>query len=211
MLLLSSLVVGILAGLVLRGSLWHLGQLRLRCWPLLFSALIAQVVIFSSPVATSSLIVRCGGILYSLTLLVVLAALAVNLHIKGMWLVMLGAALNALVIVVNGGQMPVDYGKLEIALGQPLVAEYGQSFINTAPMSESTKLSVLGDVVLMPSFLPIRNVLSIGDVLIALGTIVVVTMGMRQQTLAQPVGIEASSSPLRSAAGQPDCTRPGLS
>lgn len=190
MLLLSALVIGIVAGLAMRGSLWNLTNLRLRHWPLLLAALLTQVAIFSSPLASSPLVLGYGGLVYSLTLIAVLVVLSRNLHIQGMRLLLLGAALNTLVIVCNGGQMPVDQAKLAAALGQSQSTETTEPFINTAPMSGSARLAFLADVIETPDFLPVRNVLSIGDVLIAAGAALLIALAMRTPTPRPvPVGV----------------------
>lgn len=192
MLLLSALLIGIVAGLAARGSLWNLAALRLRHWPLLLVALLTQVAIFSSPLASSPLILEHGGVVYSLTLIAVLVVLSQNLHIEGMRLVLVGAALNTLVIVCNGGQMPVDETKLAAALGQSQTVETTEPFINTAPINESARLTFLGDVLATPDFLPVRNVLSIGDVLIAAGAALLTALAMRRPA-PQPVPISVVS------------------
>ena len=79
-------------------------------------------------------------------------------------LVALGAALNLLVISVNGGVMPASPSALAGA-GLP-VNEPG--FQNSTALAEP-RLAFLGDVFSLPVSWPLSNVFSVGDVLIALG------------------------------------------
>lgn len=179
MLLLSGVLIGIVAGLLMGGSVWALGKLRLHHWPLLFAALITEVAIFSSALASSPVVLAYGGIVYSAALAVVLFVLARNLSIPGIELLFLGTLLNTLVIVANGGQMPVDQSKLAL-LGQSHPAEYRAVFTNTAPMTESTRLAFLADVFVVPEFSPIRNVYSVGDVLLVVGAAMFLVFAMRR-------------------------------
>jgi hypothetical protein len=81
-------------------------------------------------------------------------------------LVALGAALNLLVISVNGGVMPASPSALAGA-GLP-VNEPG--FQNSTALAEP-RLAFLGDVFSLPASWPLSNVFSVGDVLIALGVV----------------------------------------
>ena len=80
-------------------------------------------------------------------------------------LVALGAALNLLVISVNGGVMPASPSALAGA-GLP-VNEPG--FQNSTALAEP-RLAFLGDLFSLPASWPLSNVFSVGDVLIARGS-----------------------------------------
>jgi hypothetical protein len=105
-----------------------------------------------------------GAPLYVASTLVVLAAVLRNLDQPWFRLVAFGAALNLLAIVSNGGVMPADPAALA-AVG--LTAAPG-TFSNTAPAS-ATPFWFLGDLWVTPAWLPFRNVVSIGDLLIGTG------------------------------------------
>ncbi len=165
MLLLYAIPIGLLLGLAVGGRLGSLAAVRIRWWPLALAGLAFQVLLFSPPIAS-----RIGGLgpaLYVGSTLVVLAALLANLGQPGFRLILAGALLNLLVIVANGGQMP--------AAPEALLALHGVAALPTDGFSNSivagagTALWFLGDVFYLPRPIPLANVFSIGDVLIAVG------------------------------------------
>lgn len=103
-----------------------------------------------------------------------------NRHLPGMWLVALGFASNAAAILANGGLMPASEEALRTAGRWALVEEAG-AYNNSTVIGPSTKLWFLGDVFAIPAGLPLANVFSFGDVLLAFGALVLVPalMGAR--------------------------------
>ena len=94
----------------------------------------------------------------------------------GLWIIALGASLNALVMMVNGGRMPVSLEKLE-KVDMPEFIELLKSGADNKHivMSELTKLNFLADIFYIPGFLGKgAYVLSIGDYIVAVGLFVFV-------------------------------------
>ena len=87
-----------------------------------------------------------------------------------------GMALNLLVIALNDGYMPARRAALESA-GQIYA---GSAEHNSALITASTKLALLGDVFAVPSWVPLANVFSIGDVLIVVGATALIAATMRR-------------------------------
>ena len=86
-----------------------------------------------------------------------------------MWIVALGGLLNFVVIVANGGVMPATSSALA-AVGE--TSESG-TFVNSGVLSHPN-LAFLGDTFALPRGMPLNNVFSVGDVLIALGVLLMV-------------------------------------
>src|SRR5438105_4273891 len=164
----------VLLGVVQGGSLARWSAIHVRWWPLAAACLLAQVALFSPLLETQSLIVAYGPWLYVLSLVGVGATLLANARAHtaarlSLTLAALGVALNCLVIVANGGYMPRSDGAAA-ALGMPSSAQLLQErLVNVAPLSEETRLAWLGDTILEPSWLPLANVVSIGDLILSTG------------------------------------------
>jgi len=106
-----------------------------------------------------------------------------NRALPGMWLVALGVGANAVTIAVNGGTLPASAHALRAA-GIHLRAGFDNSGVVAHP-----HLAWLGDVMVTPAWLPMRNMLSIGDLLLVLGAAVLVvrvTRGAGAASLVQP-------------------------
>jgi hypothetical protein len=181
--LLPSLLAGILLALALGGSPQRLAAVRFRAAPLVLVALALQAVLFSRFGDAVS-----GGVadllhVVSYGLLAVFGAL--NVRLRGLAPLLLGMLLNAVAILANGGTMPVSRSAAE-SVG----LESGE---NANVSVGSAPLDFLGDVFATPAALPLANVFSIGDMLIAVGAIAFVILNslappkQRQPRLARAV------------------------
>jgi hypothetical protein len=175
--LLSAVVVGLALGFLLGGRPAHLSELQLRWNPLIFASLLIQLVLFTglavpAPVVTMAYL-GSGGL--------ALAWLFRNLMIPGIVWITAGGLSNFVAIAANGGRMPVDPGLLAQTRGAAYVRALaaGQVTSNSSIADHHTRLRWLSDQILIPPPWPLPTVLSVGDVLIALGVIWLIATGMR--------------------------------
>ena len=124
-----------------------------------------------------------GPPLYVASTLAVLATLLRNLERPWFPIIALGAGLNLLVIVANGGVMPADPAALAAA---GLLDRSGAAFSNTAAMPHAA-FAFLGDNLATASWVPFANVFSIGDLLIGVGAAAWLATTMRR---ALPLRLE---------------------
>ena len=175
MLLLYSIVAGLLIGRLLGGSARHLEDVRFTWWPLALAGLVVQLVLFAGPVAER--VGPEGPAIYVASTLAVLAALLRNLALPGLTIVALGAILNLVPVLANGGAMP---SSPDAWLALNGVAELPvRHFSNSVLIGPDTPFAILGDIFVWPRPLPLANVFSIGDAVIALGAVVFLVVGMR--------------------------------
>lgn len=172
MFILYAVVVGLLLGLLLGGRPAGLAALRVRFGPVMVAGLLVQVVLFSE--AVTEVVGALGPPIYVASTLVVIGAVLANLRVPGMALVALGAISNITAIVANGGYMPADAGAMA-ALGRSEPTTYSNSTILAEPV-----LKPLTDIFVLPPWVPFTNVFSIGDVLIAVGVVIVIVVAMRR-------------------------------
>jgi hypothetical protein len=86
-----------------------------------------------------------------------------NRRIPGVPVILLGGALNFIVIAANGGVMPADPELARHVAG-------AEGFVNSGAM-QHPHLLFLGDVFATPQSWPMYNVFSVGDVIIVLGVL----------------------------------------
>jgi len=188
MFILYALVVGLVLGLLLGGRPAGLASLQFR-WPwLIIGGLLIQVVLFSDQVAT--VVGNLGPWIYVGSTGLVFLGVLRNIDISGMKIVALGAASNLAAIVANGGYMPASRSALE-ALGKTDPTIYSNSASLAHPALEP-----LTDIFALPAWLPSANIFSVGDVLIALGVVVVIVASMRRS--GPPVPSSPEGSPVAS-------------
>lgn len=170
MFILYGVVIGLLIGAVSGGSAARLGGLRLRWGHVAMLGMVAQLLLFSSPLGEA--LGSLAPAVYMITNGVVLAAVARNLPIPGLPLVLIGGGANLLAMVANGGYMPVSRAAAE-AMGHVSSTGYSNS-----ALLEHVQLAPLTDIFAMPAWLPAANVFSVGDVLIFVGVALAIAAGM---------------------------------
>lgn len=168
--------ISIILGYLRKGSLKNIERIEFKNGIFIFIGFLLQIVIFSSKFQSSNL-KNYTGILFIVSYLLVLITILSNLHIKSMKAIGLGFLLNFLVIVLNGGYIPVSvkalqsvgaYGKIE------LLKRYTR-FNNCVLMGKNTNLNFLGDIIPIPL---LKQVISIGDIFILLGFFLIIQEGM---------------------------------
>jgi hypothetical protein len=159
------------------GSLARLADVRLRGLWIPLVALAVQVVI-TVLAPTGSMVLHRG--LHIATYVMIGLFLWANRRLPGIRLLALGAGANAAAIIANLGVMPATRAAERLA-GLTLRA----GFDNSAPVAHA-HLTWLGDIIPWPG--PLPNVLSVGDLLIFAGTLVLLHRCCRTAAAAPRLG-----------------------
>ena len=167
--LIGGILLGLLLGLLAGGRLSNLATVRLRwVWVLL----LAVVIRFG----TEALLNAGVGIVETLRLPLLmlgfgllLVGLWANRGYPGMGLAFVGILLNAVVITINGGHMPIWDDALAIAGLTPADVESALHIVLDGTLEEFLfNLLIFGDIIPIP--VPFfENVASLGDMLLSLG------------------------------------------
>ena len=198
MVLLFAIALGLVIGFATGGSLANAASMRIRLLPVLVAALLIQVVIFTPIAGRWDITHSVGPYLHIGTLLAVMYVMLRNLHIPGMKIIVIGAALNALVIVANGGFMPSPESALERAgLLEQVRQEQADArmLTNSTIADDDTRLLFLGDVIAIPDGVPLANVVSAGDIVLAVGAVIAITRSMHRKPGAQAATATETPAP----------------
>ncbi|WP_114796061.1 MFS transporter [Gaiella occulta] len=174
MFLLPSILVGIVVALAAGGDLNRLAAVDFRRPWLVVVALGVQVALFSQ--LGSHVPGGVRDLAHVGTYLLLIAFGLANRRIRALALMLAGTVMNALVVAVNGGRMPLSPGAAEAAGISP------QAYANVS--QQASRLRWLGDVFALPDALPLANVFSLGDLLIGVGAVWLIAA-------AATVGVEA--------------------
>ncbi len=170
----SALLIGIVVSRV-KGGNPSINNIKFKSPWLLLPGLVLQILSsiaeakglkFNMPVA---LIINSA--VFGFVFLLVWA----NRRYIGLWFIGLGALSNALVMMFNGGRMPVDISLLG---DKAYLAEYIDLIVRGADnkhavINVATKLPFLADVISLPGFLGLgMPLISIGDIIVAVGLFV---------------------------------------
>jgi hypothetical protein len=162
------------------GRLRRLSELRLRgVWTAPLALALQVLIITVAPSGHPQLHIA----VHIATYVMIGAFLAANHRVPGVTTVGIGAAMNALTIVVNGGVMPAA------ATAQRLVGLTEGGGFHNAGLLAHPHLLWLGDIIPVPG--PIPNVLSIGDCIIFAGMLLVLHRACRKAPTI-PAGLSAA-------------------
>jgi hypothetical protein len=133
-----------------------------------------QLVLHNPPVDRQPWAIQFGPLIWMICVAALVAVLIRNAVAKSQdraaWLIAaFGVGLNLLVVVANAGYMPQSSEARLQVHGVPAQGVSESRLRNVVPMTESTRLGVFGDVIPEPAWLPMANVISIGDLLLGTG------------------------------------------
>lgn len=172
--LLDMVIISLIVALIRGGRPTE--QFRLRHSWIIFVALGLQLLAVLTPRQISPWLVLSSY-------MVLMVGLFFNLDKQSMRLIFVGVLLNALVIGLNGGHMPVSVAAAK-GLGFDTTPLTAQSDYKRIAMSGATLFNFLGDVIPVP--IPLPRVVSIGDILIAIGAFLLI-----QEFMAKPLAFRA--------------------
>jgi hypothetical protein len=172
MVFIDVVVVGLVIGRLLGGRLGALADAPIKGTGLAFAAILLQVIAFPSgvlPWETPSSVAR---LLWLASYALLISMLLRNVRLRGTPVVALGLCSNLVAILANGGLMPVRRAAL---------AASGRSYHlhNNSIDLRHPHVAALIDRWAVPHWVPLANVFSVGDVLIAVGTLICIVAAMR--------------------------------
>lgn len=168
MLYFVAITLGIAVGMLTGGSISNLFNVKFeKVWLIMSAAIImtASQILGKRLYFISGCALAIQGVVFSL----MLAGLWFNRKYLGIKVIGLGCFLNALVIMLNNGKMPVSYDALAKAnlAAETLEGDFKHYIVD---LSQGVKLAFLADAINPPLFLGYLNkIVSIGDLVVAAG------------------------------------------
>lgn len=168
----DGIVIGFIVGLIRTGwrnGLIALSQIRIRggwIFPVLLFIQLGLYFLHEK----LQFIKDYNGYMFMMIYTVGLYVLWLNRKEKGFWWIFTGVAMNFIVMLVNGGKMPVSLDAITVL--DPTYVEMLQDAGIVSKhflLSDSTLLPFLGDIIPLTFPYPIRQVISIGDVIMNFG------------------------------------------
>lgn len=190
-LLFGTLAITIAVGYLRGGRLAGLADLTVRWAPLALIGLMMQLI---NPPGSWPLVMLTT----SFVLLWIFAV--VNRDVPGFRLIMIGVALNFLVIVANDG-MPVSSGALRASGQGDTVADltnHADRYVKHHLAEDDDLVLFLGDVIPLPP--PISQAISLGDIFTYGGVGVVIVAAMRRRRM---IGASSRAGAFAPAVGDP--------
>jgi hypothetical protein len=169
----DGIVIGLIVGFIRAGwrnGLAALSQIRIKGgW--IFPLLLGIQFLLYFLHGKISIIEKYNGYMFMIVYVAGLYMLWLNRKEKGFWWIFAGVALNFIVMLVNGGKMPVSVeataSVLDPSYAQILID--GTAVSKHAALDNSTLLPFLGDIIPITTPYPRSQVISIGDVVMNFG------------------------------------------
>ncbi|HWQ88993.1 MAG TPA: DUF5317 domain-containing protein [Desulfitobacteriaceae bacterium] len=169
--LIETVILAIVVSLIDGGRIGRLGWLDLRGLWLIPSAWAIQIVVYWAAVKGMGMGPEwVSPVLDTASYFLLLIFAGNNWYLPGMRILALGIFLNTLVIAVNGGMMPVDSFYLPEASRQALLAGQGTHGL----LTPATHLSLLADRIFISIAGFIKQLISLGDILIDAGSFLLI-------------------------------------
>lgn len=160
-----------LLAIISGGKIQNLKYVKFRFSWMVFIGLFLKVLTNSGLRYSIGLSDSHAAKLYILSFVFIAAFIILNSKLKGFVLVGLGLSSNLLAIAANAGRMPVKEEYFYLTTAPEEIEKYyqGLSAYNYIPTGPDTKLYYLCDIILMPHWIMITRVFSVGDILITIG------------------------------------------
>ena len=164
MLYLYIIIFSIVVGIFRKGNLINLTQISLKKIELILLSCLIQAGLIFLEARKVKFVLDYGSYAVIFSYIVLLLAIWYNKKLKGMNFIALGTVFNFIVIVANGGHMPVLLnGLYKVGLDNfALTLEKGSCVTHTL-ITDKTLFRFLADVIPLPPPFPDPSVVSVGD------------------------------------------------
>ena len=164
------IIISIIIGLLRNGKLSSLSQISLKRTELIVLACLIQGGIIFLGSRNIKFVLDYSSYMLIFSYIVLLLAVWYNKKLKGINFIALGIIFNFIVIVANGGHMPVLLSSLyKAGLNDFAMILKEGSYVTHTLITEKTLFKFLADVIPLPPPFPDPSVVSVGDFLLFYG------------------------------------------
>lgn len=165
----EAIILGLIIGFARNGRLANFFEVRFKGWALSILAFVLFLIpyllrIMESPFEKLQI--------FPFLAMVICAIIALlNFEKNGMKILLIGVLLNLVVMGLNDFKMPIDAIKMEALGFTSFIESLKEGYVvNYISMDGAHPIStILGKVIALPDFYPLKKVLSAGDLIISIG------------------------------------------
>jgi len=168
-------IVAVAIALMRGGRIGNLSNLPLRKIGWFILAFLMQILLRLLS-GRGVLIVKYGPLIHIISYVFIIIGLWYNWKIREIKIIDVGILLNLIVIVANGGRMPVLINTpnlKSISLSELAALANGRNPIHSL-YNKSTRLGFLSDIFSLPAFFPYPVIFSIGDLILSVGVFILI-------------------------------------
>jgi hypothetical protein len=184
MLYIYIIIISIIIGLLRNGKLSSLSQISIMRIELIVLACLIQAGLIFLGSKKVKFVLDYGSYMIIFSYIVLLLAVWYNKKLKGMKIISLGIIFNFIVIIVNGGHMPVLLSSLyKAGLNDFALLLKEGTYVTHTLITENTLFRFLADVIPLSPPFPDPSVVSAGDFLMFYGVFSLIQSAMVKKEL----------------------------
>ncbi|NLJ78686.1 MAG: DUF5317 domain-containing protein [Tissierellia bacterium] len=173
--LIEAIIISIVVGIIRGGKLRRLKALTRRgMWILIFGIAIQYILFLLSGLGDMDMNMVNGIVSYSreiqiLSYILILLGIAVNMRYRASKLLLGGYLMNFMAVWGNHWKVPILSEAIPLIDGSGLEKVTGEGISLYTPIANSTKLPILGNIIVLADPYPLAKMISIGDVVVGIG------------------------------------------
>lgn len=169
------IILSFIVAKIRKGKIRNIERIKLKGWYFFILAALIQLAIslikgFGLD-SRIELINKYFIVLHTLTYFLLIIGIILNIKTNSMKLFILGLTLNLIVILFNGGKMPVSQEGIK-GIDNYIELPERQLDIKHKAITQDTKLVYLADIIMISRPYPLPKIISVGDILIMIGVFV---------------------------------------
>ncbi|MDQ6600391.1 DUF5317 domain-containing protein [Bacillus salipaludis] len=164
----DGIILSFIVGFLRKGNVRALAHLKLK-WGWMFPLLLAIELTVFFLQNHFKFLGEVSGSIYIAVYVIGLLFLWMNRKNPGFLLILAGVFLNFLVMVMNGGRMPVSPEAATVLDPSYVTALKEGLYAKHTMLTSSTHLGILGDIIPITKPYPRTQIISIGDIIMNIG------------------------------------------
>lgn len=191
----ETITLSLLLGKLTGGKIRNIGNLYINGWYLFVISFLMEIIslfIASKTNGNLSIIIENNFFyIHIFIYLLLIMGLMMNFREIGLRITLFGSTLNFLPLLLNNGKMPVSINALKHSKLYIQLSLLDEGRIMTHALADKgTKLWILGDIIPIPKPYFFPKIISIGDILIALGLFILIVTHMKKRYIVEGKTIE---------------------
>jgi hypothetical protein len=191
----ETITLSLLLGKLTGGKIRNIGNLYINGWYLFVISFLTEIIslfIASKTNGNLSIIIENNFFyIHIFIYLLLIMGLMMNFREIGLRITLFGSTLNFLPLLLNNGKMPVSINALKHSKLYIQLSLLDEGRIMTHALADKgTKLWILGDIIPIPKPYFFPKIISIGDILIALGLFILILTHMKKRYMVEGKTIE---------------------
>jgi hypothetical protein len=172
----EAMILGLIVGIASKGRISNLFSLNIRGWYLIIIGVLIQYMpllfnMFKINILNFNYFTVVGN-------LILLFVVLINIEINGFFIILIGGIINLFGFVINGFKMPI----IQAGVSEKMIQLINSNnVLNYKLINEISNWKFyLGKIIVIPDIYPFYKVLSVGDIIIMIGLVVLVEMKMKK-------------------------------